>query len=132
MTAQHRQDDFESPAFDHSATPPLNIKKQLVWIDTKWRRGRDLNPWNGDKPFTHFPGERLRPLSHLSACIASIAYNKLTERIIAYSIANVKIDQAPSLRLFWKKIRSNSAHSSFNIPDLTIHLWYILGSLRML
>ena len=113
--------------------PSVKYKKNSLYGSIqKWRRGRDLNPWNGDKPFTHFPGERLRPLSHLSACIASIAYNKLTERIIAYSIANVKIDQAPSLRLFWKKIRSNSAHSSFNIPDLTIHLWYILGSLRML
>ena len=132
MTVQHRQDDFESPAFDHSATPPLNIKKQLVWIDTKWRRGRDLNPWNGDKPFTHFPGERLRPLSHLSACVTSIVQNKLTVGIIAYSIANVKINQASLLRRLRKNIRSNSAHSFFNIPDLTMHLWYILGSCTML
>ncbi len=91
-----------------------------------------MNPWNGDKPFTHFPGERLRPLSHLSACIVSIACDKLTERIIAYSIVNVKMDQSASERLIWKKMRSNSAHSSFNIPDLTIHLWYILGSSTML
>jgi hypothetical protein len=32
-----------------------------------WRRERDSNPRDGFPP-THFPGVRLRPLGHLSAC----------------------------------------------------------------
>jgi hypothetical protein len=32
-----------------------------------WRRERDSNPRNGDRPFTHFPGVLLQPLGHLSA-----------------------------------------------------------------
>ena len=31
-----------------------------------WRRGRDSNPRCGSTPHTHFPGEPVRPLRHLS------------------------------------------------------------------
>ena len=31
-----------------------------------WRRGRDSNPRYGSTPYTHFPGEPVQPLRHLS------------------------------------------------------------------
>ena len=33
---------------------------------TFWRRGRDSNPRYGSTPYTHFPGEPVQPLRHLS------------------------------------------------------------------
>ena len=43
----------------------------------QWRRGRDSNPRNGFKPFTHFPGVLLQPLGHLSTDLTYVALDRL-------------------------------------------------------
>ena len=39
VTAQHRQDDFESPAFDHSATPPDKNTVCVNWCKNGGEEG---------------------------------------------------------------------------------------------
>ena len=41
-----------------------------------WRKGRDSNP-RKTCAFTRFPGERLRPLSHLSVLRLAIEWSKI-------------------------------------------------------
>ena len=42
--AQHHIHDFQSCAFNRSATSPLNFRAVFNRQDNIWRRGRDSNP----------------------------------------------------------------------------------------
>ena len=47
---------------------------RLAGFFVDWRRGRDSNPRYGSTPYTHFPGEPVQPLRHLSVNLANCLF----------------------------------------------------------
>ena len=75
-----------------------------------WRRGRDSNPRCGSTPHTHFPGEPVRPLRHLSEFLDHIVLfipTAAARRSVGITPAPLRILDRALYCVLARKARSN-------------------------
>ena len=92
-------------------TSSSNSKKPAQGgLFTIWRRGRDSNPRCGSTPHTHFPGEPVRPLRHLSEFLDHIVLfipTAAARRSVGITPAPLRILDRALYCVLARKARSN-------------------------